>query len=439
MTGPRTAPAPFWRAPLSARPWQEQGYLVAQLVTAPLGFAWFVLTVALIPSLAITVVGLFVGGGLVVGARWWGTMQRWLASRMLGREVPAPPPWRRPRGSFRTLGSMLGDVTGWRALGFMVAQFVLALIAFPVSITVLAVGLGGVTYWYWGQWLPAEQDADGVWHRGSQILPGVWIEGVGNLIAVAAGLALLLLWPLVTGAFARLFGVLAADLLGPTASAVRLAEVTRTRSQAVQDADGRLRQIERDLHDGTQARLVAISMQLGEARDALAAPGADPQALELVTQAHDSTKEAMVELREISRGIRPASLDAGLVLALETLAARGTVPVTVDADPDLHASPEIEAIAYYCVAELLTNVAKHAQASGAYVTLAADDGMLRIRVRDDGVGGSAVTSPGHEGGTGLAGLRQRLAAVDGVLGIDSPAGGPTVVDVTLPLTVDTER
>lgn len=113
--------------------------------------------------------------------------------------------------------------------------------------------------------------------------------------------------------------------------------------------------------------------------------------------------------------------------------------MTVDADPDLHASPEIEAIAYYCVAELLTNVAKHAQASGAYVTLAADDGMLRIRVRDDGVGGSAVTSPGHEGGTGLAGLRQRLAAVDGVLGIDSPAGGPTVVDVTLPLTVDTER
>lgn len=154
MTGPRTAPAPFWRAPLSARPWQEQGYLVAQLVTAPLGFAWFVLTVALIPSLAITVVGLFVGGGLVVGARWWGTMQRWLASRMLGREVPAPPPWRRPRGSFRTLGSMLGDVTGWRALGFMVAQFVLALIAFPVSITVLAVGLGGVTYWYWGSGSP---------------------------------------------------------------------------------------------------------------------------------------------------------------------------------------------------------------------------------------------------------------------------------------------
>ena len=436
---------PFWKGPFARRTWREQGYLATLLVTGIIGLAWFVLTISLIPSLAVTVVGLFVGGGLVVGARGWGAMHRSLARSMLRHEVATPPPFRRGHGFWRSLGSMLRDATGWRALAFMLVEFALGLTAFIVSASFLITSLGMMTHWYWSQWLPAQQAADGTWHRGSQLGPDVFVEGwAWNLAYAALGVVLLFVWPRITLAFGRAFRSITTSLLGPTRSSVRLAEVTRTRSIAVADADTRLRQIERDLHDGTQARLVAVAMQLGEARDQLAEGGDTSEALHLVTQAHASAKEAMTELRSISQGIRPASLDAGLVVALETLTARSPIPVTLDAEPNLAASPEVEAIAYYCVAELLTNVAKHANATGAYVLLGtrgSEEGSavgyeprsLVIRVRDDGVGGARIALPGASGGSGLHGLQQRIAAVDGTVTLDSPVGGPTVATVILPL------
>lgn len=436
----------FWRGPFAARTWREQGYLATVTVTGVIGLAWFVLTISLIPSLAITVVGLLVGGGLVVGARAWGAMHRALARRMLRHDVEAPAPWRRPRGFWRTLAAMLGDATGWRALAFMLTEFVLGLAAFAVSLTLLITSLGAATHWFWSRWLPLQQDSGGVWHRGSQLLPGVWVEGWRwNLAYAVVGLLLLFVWARVTLALGSAFRGIVTALLGPTRTSARLQEVERTRRETVTDSDQRLRQIERDLHDGTQARLVAVAMQLGEARDQLERGGDAEQVRVLVGTAHDSTKEAMSELRAISRGIRPASLDSGLVVALETLTARSALPVTLDAGQDVRASPEVEAIAYYCVAELLANAIRHAGASHAVVTVDVTDDehgapggrLLVLGVRDDGDGGAAIVPAGSRpvgaGGTGLRGIVARIAAVDGRLELDSPAGGPTVATVTLPI------
>lgn len=198
------------------------------------------------------------------------------------------------------------------------------------------------------------------------------------------------------------------------------------------DAAARLRRIERDLHDGTQAQLVTLAMTLGAARERLAAPGADPTGtLDLIDGAHRHAKEALVELRDIARGIHPPALDVGLDAALATLVARSAVPAELTIDVTSRPSEAIETIAYFSVAELLTNVARHARAHRATVTVDGGSQALVIEVRDDGRGGAR---PGL-GGTGLAGLDHRVADVDGSLRVVSPPGGPTTITVRLPLHV----
>jgi signal transduction histidine kinase len=191
-----------------------------------------------------------------------------------------------------------------------------------------------------------------------------------------------------------------------------------------------LRQVERDLHDGAQVQLAALAMSLGMAREKLGDSG-EPldlgRARELVDSAHRSAKEALVELRDLARGIHPPVLDAGLADALATLAARSAVPVEVSVDVIVRPTAAIETIAYFCTAELLANIAKHSGARHAAIAVADHDGALRLAVTDDGIGGADAA-----GGTGLAGLAQRVRTVDGQLSISSPAGGPTVVTIDLP-------
>ncbi|HEY0215846.1 MAG TPA: sensor histidine kinase [Cellulomonas sp.] len=439
-TGTALAQGPLWRHPLWTRTWREFGYLNLALLLAPFGFAYVVVTISFGVSVAVTVVGLFVAGYLVVGARGWGSMYRGMARGMLGVDVPAPVPFRRGRGFWRGLGSLLGDAAGWRALAFLLVAFPLAIVSFVLSWTFLAVGLAGVTHWFWYRWLPLQQTSDGTWHRGASFGEGYVIDTVPRQwILIVAGLVLLLLWQRVTTGMAHLYRLLTRALLGPTRSSQRVAHLEQTRGSAVLDADARLRRIERDLHDGTQARLVAVAMQVGDARERLSDPGAEPldrdDALGLLDDAHGALKETLAELREIARGIHPPALDNGLGIALETLAARCAVPVTVDVDLPVQPAPEVETIAYFCVAELLTNVTRHSGASGAYVRAEVIAGSLRVRVRDDGHGGAGVALPGASGGTGLHGLSERVATVDGDLEISSPVGGPTVVTVHLPLSV----
>ncbi|GAA0241574.1 sensor histidine kinase [Cryptosporangium japonicum] len=228
-------------------------------------------------------------------------------------------------------------------------------------------------------------------------------------------------------ALARLDAVLARRLLGPTAAEAldaRLAELARTRAQTIAAADAERRRIERDLHDGTQQRLVALAMTLGAARTALAdGPGRDA-----VESAHQEAKAVLAELRGFVRGLHPAVLDdRGLDAALSGLVAGLPQPVELHVEVGGRCPQAIEAIAYFVVSEALTNVTRHARASRVAVTVVRRDGRLRLTVDDDGVGGAT----GRPGG-GLEGLAQRVASVDGTFRIGSPPGGPTRVEAELP-------
>jgi signal transduction histidine kinase len=213
----------------------------------------------------------------------------------------------------------------------------------------------------------------------------------------------------------------------------RVRELEQSRTRVVDDSAARLRRIERDLHDGAQAQMVAVAMKLGLAREKLAriADAVDQtdveRVLELVVAAHRGAKEAITELRDLARGIHPPVLDQGLGSALTSLAAHGDVPVQLVADLPERPSAAIETIAYFCAAELLANVAKHSGARHATLEVVHAPGLLRLRVCDDGSGGARIEDRG-----GLAGLAERVGTVDGKLQVSSPPGGPTVVAVELP-------
>ncbi|MFE7578764.1 histidine kinase [Streptomyces sp. NPDC057521] len=206
----------------------------------------------------------------------------------------------------------------------------------------------------------------------------------------------------------------------------RVATLTRTRSEALEAHGAELRRIERDLHDGTQARLVAVAMRLVVARKCL---GHDPATLaRMLREATDITEEAMVELREVLRGIYPPILvDRGLQGALRTVASRGGVPVSLDIGELRQIPAAIEAVAYFVVTEALTNVAKHSRATEAGLRVRHVEDVLTIVVTDNGVGGVR-----ENGGSGLAGLRGRAQALDGDVKVVSPTGGPTTITVELP-------
>jgi signal transduction histidine kinase len=214
----------------------------------------------------------------------------------------------------------------------------------------------------------------------------------------------------------------------------------------VEDSAALLRRLERDLHDGAQVRLTTLAMHLGRAKEKLGDDRADghdgddrdgrghSDSLDLaavralVDAAHQGAKDALVELRDLAKGIHPPVLDAGLADALATLAAGSAIPVELRADIPVRPTPAIETIAYFCAAELLANAAKHSHANTIRLQAAGREGALMLSVADDGVGGA---DPAR--GSGLSGLAQRVSTVDGSLDITSPPGGPTVVTAVLPL------
>ncbi|GIJ46228.1 hypothetical protein Val02_31140 [Virgisporangium aliadipatigenens] len=243
------------------------------------------------------------------------------------------------------------------------------------------------------------------------------VSGVGLLVVAAVAVRWLV----------RLDALLARRLLGPNATEAlnaRLRELTRARTEAVAAADGERRRIERDLHDGTQQRLVSLAMTLGLLRTEVP----DGPARDLVEQAHRQAKATLAELRDFVRGLHPAVLnDRGLDAALSGLVAGAPQPVQLRVDVARRCPPVIEAIAYFVVSEALTNVARHARAERVEVAVVRDADRLRLTVIDDGVGGAA-----DRPGGGLRGLAQRVGSVDGALRIESPTGGPTLVEVELP-------
>jgi signal transduction histidine kinase len=329
-------------------------------------------------------------------------------------------------GSWRRMRTMLRDRAGWKGLVYGLVKFPIGIMNFTIVVTLWAVALGGTTFPVWGWSVPSN-------FGDNHPIHGWWKVGwlAANLVV---GLAALIAAPHVVRGLAAMDRGLIKGLLSgsPTAELrQRVEKLTVSRDASVDVADTERRRIERDLHDGVQAQLVTLAMDLGMARQKLEErDDADPSVLALVERAHDDSKRAVADLRNLVRGIHPAVLtDRGLDAAVSALAARSPIPVEVNISLPVRPPATIESAAYFVIAEALTNAAKHSGASAVRVDGRVVDGVIQIEVRDDGVGGADV-----EHGGGLAGLASRLVAIEGRLRVASPVGGPTTVLAELPLT-----
>ena len=405
---------------VSPRTWLAVIHLLAGLVIGIVSFTLVVTGISLgIALLPVFLVGIAVLVAVIWLAGMFARAERARFAVLLGTEIPGPPP--RP-----------DEPTGWRRLNLLFLArstwlpSVYALVRLPLSVieavvvsSVWGIGLALLT-------LPAYNGAlpGGSAHLGSFALNNAaWVA-----LGVATGVALLLGAPPLTRVVAAGDAVVARWLLGPgrrAGMAARIGELETSRAGVVDAAETERRRIERDLHDGAQQRLVSLAMELGRAR---AKFGSDPEAAEaIVRQAHEQAKEALTELRNLVRGVHPPVLsDRGLDAALSGLAALSPVPVTVRVDLAERPPPAVEAIAYFVVAEALTNVAKHAKASRALVTVSRTGDLLNVAISDNGIGGASLA------GRGLSGLAARTAGIDGRLLVTSPDGGPTVIEAVLP-------
>ncbi|MFI7542193.1 sensor histidine kinase [Actinoplanes sp. NPDC049599] len=268
-------------------------------------------------------------------------------------------------------------------------------------------------------------------------VPGLMWAAGGRPVVTLAAPAALLAAPWVARGVARVDTAVARALLGPSHRerlSAQVESLSRSRADIIAATDAERRRIERDLHDGAQQRLVSLAMNLGMARAGLTdTPAPARQAIEA---AHDEATQALAELREFVRGLHPAVLnDRGLDAALSGITARAPLPVRLRVTVASRCAPVVEAIAYFVVSEALTNVARHARAGHAEVTVDRVADRLRVVVTDDGCGGATLGSPtgaAAGAGSGLRGLAQRAASVDGTFTLHSPAGGPTTITVELP-------
>ena len=369
--------------------WREVAFL---LVNFPLSLVGFVLTVvglSLGAGLMVTIIGLWVLAGALFAIRSYGSVERGLVRSLLDEDIAEPLPVGAGRNAgsnsaWRRFFDVFSDGLAWRTALYLFIKLPWGIFTFTVTLV-----------------------------------------------------SLIVLWPVlpwITRGLSTVDRALASSLLAPADLTQRVKELEQDRGTVVDTAAADLRRIERDLHDGAQARLVALAMDLGLAKEKLSE---DPEAAaKMVDDAHGEVKLVLQELRDLARGIHPAVLtDRGLDAALSSVATRCTVPggVRVNADlpggSDRESRPDsaVEGIAYFTVSELLTNISKHAGARTATVDAWRSADHLMLQVRDDGKGGAT-----EEPGGGLAGLAERIRAVDGVFVVDSPVGGPTVVTVELP-------
>ena len=401
------------------------GRILYLLLALPLGVAEFTFLVTAISfgfGTAVTLIGIPVLIGAMWAWRWLADLERRLIGRLVGVEISSPyrPD---PVGGrwWRRVAARISDPATWKDLAFLLLQLPLGILSFTVTVTVLSLGLGLLLApaYYWA--LP-----DGDWIGSLQV--DTLLEAVA---AVPVGALILLLGIPGLSALGRLYGWLAAQLLGSNADpelTAQVHELQDARSRIIAAADAERRRIERDLHDGAQQRLVALALNLRMAEQRAAS--GDPGAGELVRQAGEEAQLALKELRDLARGIHPAILtNRGLPAALEDLASRATVPVEVTAAPDERLPDAVEAAAYFVVSESLANIGKHAQATSATVAVAVEDGRLSVVVADDGVGGAELGD-----GSGIQGLGDRVGALSGSLAVESPPGEGTRVVASIPLT-----
>jgi signal transduction histidine kinase len=341
-------------------------------------------------------------------------LERFLASRLLGVELP--PPYRPAEGGwFARLLSRIGDPATWKDLAYLIVHLPLGIVDFTAVIVLLGIPVSLVLapFLYW--WVPGGVEV------GLLTIDNAPVAGA----ACVAGLILLPIAVRGVSAFASVHAGFARMMLTAPLDP-EVATLRSSQARIIAAADAERRRLERDLHDGAQQRLVAVALQLRMARDRLAR-GED--ALELVSVAGDEAQRAIGELRDLARGIHPAVLtERGLEAAVQTLVQRAPVPVTVDAECAGRLPEPVESAAYFVVSEGLANVAKYANATQASVAVRRADDRVTIEVADDGVGGADTAN-----GSGLRGLADRVAALDGTLTLESPAGRGTQLRAEIPM------
>jgi signal transduction histidine kinase len=425
------------RTPVRRQAWVEMVYVVVTVPLALLGTAYVLARFLLSAGLAVTALGVPLLAVAVPGTRCLARIRRGLVRVFLGERVPPPAPFRPGRGVFAWLRAGLRDGPGWRAIGFQAASLPLSIVGLAVVVFTWAWGLIALTYPVQHALGVNQMTAPGAGGatRYGLVLGDMAFDTWPELMVVSAGgVVLILLAPWAVRAVLLLDRLLVSALLGPDDRSARIAALQRTRARAVEDAAATLRRIERDLHDGVQARLVALTMSLTVISETLGRDEVASRAM--LAAARDNARDAVGDLREVIRGIHPPVLNNGLDAAIATLAARSLVPVDPHVQIVDRPSAAIETIAYFCVAELLTNIAKHSAATQARIEVTQPKGRLRVVVTDNGrggAGGQRAVVGGGVGGTGLPGLADRVATVDGILDIASPPGGPTVITVDLPL------
>jgi signal transduction histidine kinase len=414
-----------WLGARAARGGRDLLYIAAIGVWSVVAFCVWVTCLSVTVSLLIFVVGIFCWLGSVYVFRWTTWVDRRLVGWARGERIAAV--YRKPpdHSILEWLRCVTTDPQTWKDLGWLVLNsvlgFALAVLALTATVVVLAYVL--MPAWWWAVPDPGTQ-------YGTLNLGLFTVESTGQaFIVTAIGLALVpLAWLLNRGVVAG-HSALAAPILGPSESQrlrARVDDLAASRAGAVEAAQDQLERIERDLHDGAQARLVGLAMELGMAEEELQKdPGA---AVDTVRRARDETLAALGELRDLSRGMRPAMLEErGLTAAVESLLSRSPLAVSLSVLGEVDSAPDkVQAAAYFVVAEAATNAAKHGGAERLRVRVERTAEALAVAVEDDGRGGARA------GGSGLEGLRKRVAALDGRLEVISPAGGPTTVRAEIP-------
>jgi signal transduction histidine kinase len=407
----------FWEYLSSAQVWRDTLYLLVLLPFSIVSFTLWVTGVSVTLSLIVFIVGFPIFVGFAMVNRGWCEVERRWASLVLRERIPSRY---RPheKGFLPRVRGIAADPQTWRDFAWMLDDSIVGFAVSVVAVCIIGVILGSIAMplWYW----PLADGPDPVDFGVYQVTTIWWA-----LLTTVIGIALLPLGGWIMRGMALLHSKIAQALLAPS-SAERVVELTKTRAGAVDAAQEELNRIERDLHDGAQARLVALAMDLGMAEKKLAE---DPEGgRELIGEARTQALETLSELRDLVRGIAPSILrDRGLSAALGSLTAGRQPAIELDVDVARRPSAASETAAYFVVAEAVANAGKHAPEAGVRVVIREADATLYITVTDNGSGGARVVPGG-----GLDGLAKRVAALDGKLQLVSPPGGPTIVSAEIP-------
>jgi signal transduction histidine kinase len=442
---PQSAPATTPRQPnLYLRLWRmvprELGFLLLGLPIASVGFA---VSIGMFNAGVATIFPIFIGVFILIGslyvARGFGTLEL-VRLDWAGQPRIVRADWQDARartGFWGWVRSLIANGHYWLALlHTVIINFVLSIFTWVVTVVWLSLGLGGISYWFWARYIPAPKNqlylSQWILFGHGAVAPNAAYDALESVFYLILGVVLLASLPFVTRGLTILHWGIAYGMLGAWKSeslGKQVRDLSEARGAASSAEGHSLRRLERDIHDGPQQRLVRMQMDLAAAERQL---DVDPEkARGLIAEAMQQSKDALDELRALSRGFAPPILlDRGLIAALDSAATRSSIPANVvnELPAGTKLDQEVERNAYFVASEAMANAVKHSKATEIEIRVALTETDLVLAVIDNGRGG-ATTKSGH----GLAGLRERMRGVSGSLELHSPAGGPTRVTAHVPL------